>query len=75
MSNSETTPVPPQGSLPGVGDQVHDAQSDVQAVVTDIYRGDFVLRPVRRSGPTWNVPEEEAGSRLTVSANREDWLR
>lgn len=72
MSKGETTPVRPNCSLPEVGDEVHDAEIDYSGVVTDIYRGNLVLRPVLRSGPTWLVPKDEAASRLTVSTRRED---
>lgn len=55
---------------PWVGDQVHDASTNREGVVTDVRSGVFELRPVRQYwGRIWTVSDP---GELTVTVPRQE---
>ncbi|MET8114051.1 hypothetical protein [Streptomyces prasinus] len=58
---------------PWVGDQVHDAHTGREGVVTDVKNGTYILRPVHSYwGQTWTASGPEG---LTVTVSRLERVR
>ncbi len=53
---------------PWVGDQVHDAAADREAVITDVWDGRYILRPVFGAGTRWAASDP---LRLSLTKSRE----